>query len=260
MTTHSAIPLLELKWQDIRVVRSNGGRTEILSPGPDATEITKRVPSAFFARKVVVCEGPTEVGLIRNIEDRWAQDHEGRPLPHEGVEVVNGEGSNAPARAKALAALKYRVAFFGDSDKLRPTVKQDMLDSEITVIVWNGKASTEQRLARDLPVSGLRELIALGTELRCLESIRDSMAARLELIEKKAEVADPADLSAWLRLGANEERVREAVGLAAKEKEWFKTIEWGQRLGRLLEKHLADMPDTDLAQKLRTLESWCYGG
>lgn len=76
LTTHSPVALRELTVHDLHIVHCNGGAVEIVAaakPGlADRIQGKLRTGAeAFLAPKVLVCEGATEAGVVRGLDDYW---------------------------------------------------------------------------------------------------------------------------------------------------------------------------------------------
>jgi ABC-type branched-subunit amino acid transport system ATPase component len=74
LTTHSPMAVEALQGADISVVRSDAGTTTIRPVPSELDEVqgTLRAgPSALLARRVAVCEGKTEMGVIRRLIKHW---------------------------------------------------------------------------------------------------------------------------------------------------------------------------------------------
>ena len=258
MTTHSPTVLSELGCEEIRIVRTAAGVTRIFKVESSLHPVLLKSSDAFFARRVFVCEGKTELGLCRALDEWWAAS--GPSLALSGVALADGGGSEAPVRAKVLADLGYEVLLLADSDcELTPSL-QELAAAGVVVVQWADACAVEERLAFDLPWAGLTELLALAAEHRCAGSVRDAVAARLG----DAGVELPADSSLWGTLGLVECEIRKAIGAAAKKQKngkregWFKTVYLGEELGRIVASHYAELANTDLAQKIGMLKSWAH--
>ena len=83
LTTHSPSVLRELTVKELYVVHSKGGVVQIISAaneGLTQLELQGKIRSsteAFLAKKVVVCEGATEVGFLRGFDDHQVGTIEG---------------------------------------------------------------------------------------------------------------------------------------------------------------------------------------
>ncbi|RYG30210.1 MAG: ATP-dependent endonuclease, partial [Burkholderiales bacterium] len=116
ITTHSPVAVRELAGDQLHVVRKVDGLHHITAVGADdETQGTIRLyPEAFLAPSVVICEGASEVGLLRGIDlFRDAQDQVS--LTAAGVAWVDAKGvSQIYGRANAFRNLGYRVAVLRD--------------------------------------------------------------------------------------------------------------------------------------------------
>jgi len=254
LTTHSRVAVTELGASEIRAVRSNGGVTTTFTPTADLQPVLRSVPEAFLGRRVVVCEGATEVGLCWGMEDYWQDRHSGESTACRGVVFVDGGGSQAPIRAQSLAGLGYDIAYFADSDRrVNPTVGQ-LSQAGVAAICWDGGACTEGRVFSDLPWDLVQEALDLAIEEQGRESVIASAASRLGRNANSLS----AHLDSWRDACTTEERIRAALALAAKSSNWYKRRDRAGQLAKIIIKGLPASQNTDLASKLEQLEKWCY--
>ncbi len=257
MTTHSNIAVVELKADELHVVRSKDGTTTIQRV-PGALQATIRsAPEALLAEKIIVCEGKTEFGLCRALDRAWDTQNDGLSMAYLGVVPTVGEssGSAAPRNAKDLASLGYRTAYLGDSDVPINPDETELKAAGVRVIQWADNCAIEQRLCLDLPWSALQELVNLACELNGRSSVLDAIASRLKVSSSQCG----ADINGWVSLAGTQAALRTLIGNAANDKKWFKRIDFGEELGSLVVRHLSDMPDTDTAAKINELRQWVYG-
>ena len=254
LTTHSPTVLSELTADEVCVIRNDAnGDVAIASLPAAAGYILPRTPEALLARKVIVGEGATEVGLVSGLDAYWGQQ-EGRSFAYYGVVIVDGEGSSQPAElAGHLSSLGYEVALLVDSDAQAKVTRA----KGAHVLAWPGNASTEERLAQDLPLDGLHEMLSLAVHSRKSKgsrSVRDAIAA--ELRTKPSEIGD--DIDAWLSSGdLNELRV--AFGKCAKKKGWFKDEGLGKQLGAIAFQNW-DGLGQESKSTLEQLREFAHGG
>lgn len=115
LTTHSPVVLRELTINELYVVHSNAGVVQIIPASSDSLkehEVQGKIRSsaeAFLAKKVVVCEGATEVGFLRGFDDYQVGKGED-PFSYHGLALLNAAGgSKVKAMAKAFHSLCYQV-------------------------------------------------------------------------------------------------------------------------------------------------------
>jgi hypothetical protein len=255
MTSYSPTVVVELAADRLCVVRSISGETKAKQVSLDLQDTIRAVPESLLARKVIVCEGKTEYGICRALGAHWA--HQGKPeLAYMGVAAVEGSGSQGPARASALSELGYRICLYGDSDTVtqwKPSVEQ--LKSEgVRIIIWDENVSTEERIALDVLWQALKDIVALATTLHGQESTLDSICN--ELGKPRSALGDNMD--AWSSFGLSQDIIRKAVGKTAKSKGWFKRIDYGEELGKIVVAQLDHLTGKDLKAKIDELSKWVY--
>lgn len=256
MTTHSPTPILELAAPHIHVVRvSREGKTTVQGVPDDLQGTLKYAPYALLGRKILVCEGETEVGLCWGLEALWQSRNNNESVASRGVVFANGGGTNAPARALALRALGYDVAMLADSDVPIEPDAATLSSQGILVLQWDGSVSTEGRIALDLPFAALKRLVEGVACERGAVSVGDSIAA----CGVPKPNGNQDNLDDWLATGGcSESELRTAVGAAAKKSGWFKTVDGGKLLAAAVAQELGQIAQSDTAQKLDVLERWCY--
>lgn len=254
LTTHSNVAVGELKAEELRVVRSANGTTTIQAVPTDIQNVAIKASEALLSRRVLVCEGATELGLCRGLDSWWGtQDHSSFGL--QGIGLVDGGGSSTASVATKISSLGYCVAYLGDSDvKLDPTPEQ-MRAAGVSVFLWDDDLCLEQRVAEDLPWEGVVDVVHLAMEYFPEASIRDQVAGRLG---KKTESL-PKDVGDWQALG--EAEVRKAVAESAKssgkkKRGWFKRVDIAEELAAVLGRYWKAIEAKDLGRKLAALRAW----
>jgi len=257
MTSHSPAALEELGAPPLHVVRSSDSETTIITMDGSAQGTVRAIPEAFLSPRVIVCEGATEIGLLRSYENKILSTTR-ESLALHGTLTVDGGGSNAPKRASDLRKYGYDVCLFADSDKCtewnNPS-KDELTAAEIEVIIWADECCTEKRVIDDLPdiatLLDLLEKVIEAGEKR--QAILDSINARLG-DDKLASLEDITTYNDAATL-------RKAMHESAKEKAWFKTVGRGELLGNFIfTKPFAQMKETDFAEKITALKDWVLDG
>lgn len=257
-TSHSPVAIREMRAADVFCVRSEGGMTEVRSAEVTASDANtaqrhlRANPDAFLARRVIVCEGETEQGMLRALDEIWAKTTDSFAL--QGVIAVSGGGSSAPAFACHLATLKHPVLLFLDGDRpLASVIQAELKELGVQCEVWPGNLALEPRMFLDLPWDAVKELIFNVANRSSAESVRDSINARC----KKMAIPELADLA--LPTSLDSTGLREAIGITAHEKDWFKSVSLGEELGRNIEQHLAKMSATPFATGIANVRAWANG-
>lgn len=243
-TTHSPVVLQELSIAELNVVR-RAPRTGITTvvpantpyPGLDAQSQPRANPQAYLAPIVLVCEGKTEVGLVRGLDDYWVGQ---RLLPFStaGVVPISGGGvDKAPPIAGYFRSLGYRVGLLLDSD-CEPDdteILNKLTRAGVKIFRWAPGYATEDHLFRDLPVKSVAALIKTAA------AFQDSEQSFLDRLAKKYSKKQFKSVSE-VENAASEVELRIALGELAKsrtkdkkdgrERGWFKDISHAEWIGR----------------------------
>ena len=253
LTTHSPTVLIELEAAEVAVTRRAADGTVTVRSLPSAVDyILKRTPQALLARKVIVAEGATEVGLCHALDEAWTTET-GGSFGYRGVVVVDGEGGTQPAEISGnLAMLGYEVALLIDSDAKAKTSKA----AGAVILAWPGGICTEQRLATDLPDAAIKQM-ALQADERGGRGVRDALADQLNV---KPAVLSDAEPTTWPDV-VDIKSFRTAFGTVAKRRNqaWFKSREQGVFLGRLVAEHWDSLANTPTHAVLGKLKDFAHG-
>ncbi len=249
VTTHSPVAVEEFSAGDLQIVRSEHGMTRIMRVPEELQGLARGAAEAFLARKVLVCEGKTEVGLCRALDDWWTTDQGKEPFSCLGVVPVEGGGrTNAPGKAIDFARLGYGVAFLGDSDAELQPPATELEANGIKAVLWADNLAIEERVALDLPWEGVRQVAELAMEANGCLPVRDQVAQRVGL--------RAADLPPVPAQWAESSALREAIGAVTKTLGCFKRIDLGEMLGKIVVRYLSQIAERDLARKIGELRLW----
>jgi len=255
LTTHSPVVLRELTVNELYIVHSKAGTVRVVPTFCDglvAHEAQGKIRSsaeAFLSKKVVVCEGATEVGFLRGFDDY--QFGKGKdPFSYHGVSLLNAGGaSKIKALAEAFKLLGYEVCVLADGDaekQFSPANEAELRDKGIPVHVWTDKLSLEERAFQDLPWASVIASVKLAQTVPGLTVYANVRSKYLkELSEDVGTWAESADL-------------RLAIGKAAKSCDWFKDITRGDLWVQAISPSFGD-PDfskKDIPVKLSKLWEW----
>jgi predicted ATPase len=258
VTTHSPVVLRELTILDLHIVHENQGKIEIIKAALPGIEdlIQGNIRSqaeAFLSKKIIVCEGATEVGLCRGLDLYWSQ--QGKCIfSLNGTTCFDANGANKIRKvAENLKKLKYEVAVLADSDS-DDFSENDSLELKkigVDVFKWEEDKSIEQQIFNDLPWEGVRETISYLTENgRSEEAIKDSVKSKF-IENSNSNFQD--DINNWL----DSSSYRESIALVAKEQGWFKKQslmeEWFQNI---IVRYISQMDKTKFTEKIKELKEW----
>lgn len=259
LTSHSPVVVRELSVSDLFVVIANNGVIRVSSANTgelDADNMQaylRTTPEAFLARKVLVCEGKTECGLARGLDDCWVNEENKDSFALLGIAVADGNGKDrAPQVANALLSLGYDVALLLDSDKPPNAAALAQARQKGAVIVqWDGNHSTEERMFVDLPWPAIEKLISLAIERKSEQSVVASINNRISTDQMKF-----TDRNSLLLEDNDSHDFRVVLGETAKACAWYKDISWGECLAKIIYDALADIQCKPLAGGISQLRRW----
>ena len=276
MTTHSPLVIEAVEVDDLHIVRKTSDGVVTVTRVPHELEgarrgyvqgVARALPAALLAKRIVVCEGKTEVGLLRGLAPAWDVDEE-TPLALMGTCFVLGGGADSPRRARLLCDLGFEVLLLADDDLDRGNLAAwnalaaEAADAGVAVLRWPQGQAVEDQLFGGLPLAGVDDLIELRIESsddpdNGAQSIRDLVADRLDCDAADLDGPSVADWQA--ATGAQFEDITSALADAAKAKSWFKNETMGRAVAAVLLKHLESVPsDSPLVTTLHQVRQFCY--
>ncbi|KPF81120.1 chromosome segregation protein SMC [Brevundimonas sp. AAP58] len=225
LTTHSPVALQELSGSQLWVVRHDDGSVlmECVGVADDVQSTIRVFPEAFLARSVIVCEGGSEVGLLRGL-DR-CRVAAGKPsLMALGVALVDAGGvDKIYKRAIALRKLGYRCQVLRDDD-VQPDAAEEkaFVEGGGELTMWSNGRKLEQEVFICLDDDAIGALLDYAEELHDASHLNDHIKS------VSGGVATYNDLRAEMLVGSLTGPQRELLGNASslKKKGWFKSITW----------------------------------
>jgi hypothetical protein len=256
MTTHSDVVLAELPAPSLFIVsRSLGSVSEIkhaLSSG-DISRVLKGAPRALFARRILLCEGATELGLMLGVREHYPDRHGGVPIEQMGSAIIDGGGSAGPPLALALRALGYHVGLFRDSDrKLDAHFATKLQAQGVRVIEYGGELNTERAVFQSANNTQIESLLELVTGFISEPTLMDHLEKGFPAID----VTESFD--EWDLVG-DDANLRFRMSDLAAEKSWFKTAERGRAISPIVLEIMNGSPASAIGACFNTVENWLYG-
>lgn len=242
VTTHSRDVLVELAAKNLYLMRQNAN---VLVAFDDSFQgCLRKTPEAFFAKKIILCEGATEVGICRALNSFRVEKGEDSNSVL-GIRIVDGTGSNFVNYCKSFINAGFKVCIVCDSDD--PGInskKEELIAMGAKIVDCENGNSIEKQVISDLPWYGVRELmdyrIGQYDEISVKDAVSHSFGSPLQV---GWEAQDSIDL-------------RMAISQAAINKEWFKRIDHGTKLGEICMKYINDMTGKPLKNEFDNLMKW----
>ena len=232
MATHSPVVVRELSGSQLFVIRPTAANHEILPVGTsnNIQGTVRLYPEAFLASSVIVCEGASEVGLLRGLDEyRASSGHDS--LNAMGTALVDCGGGDANRifnRAAAFQRLGYHAAVVRDAD-LTPTVKvaSDFVNGGGKIVAWRNGRALEDELFLSLSCDAVAELISRAIELQGKQVIDSHIRSSTDNGMNLQSILAERDSGSFAAESRN------ALGRAARKKPgWFKTLSFMEDIGR----------------------------
>ncbi len=239
MTTHSVSTICECSVEEIAILNNRAGEVTLhfLHSGDKETDgliqrILRTDPSAFLSKRIVVCEGKTEIGLLRAF-DTCNSIITGERFAYNGVSsALGGGGTKFFDLAILLKDCGYDVCILMDSDLQDEEEKKlEIMNKGIPVFSWNVGNAIEEQLYSDCSIDGANKLLQLAIEFKSYDHVKTKVKSSYPegnrpfcFDDENEQITIQEDISL-----ENKRR----IGTLAKSKkcEWYKRIDLGEKLG-----------------------------
>ena len=240
----------ELSGDQLVVVRKAGGShmATVVGTRNDIQGTIRSFPEAFLAPSVLVCEGATEVGLIRGL-DIFLTAKGQVSLHARGVSLVDANGvTRLYNRADPFREFRYRVAVLRDDDEQPDAmVEANFQTGGGTLFKWRSGRALEDELFQSLPDPAVLVLLTkaeayLGSEVLDGQ-IRSLSGNTLSLAACKTAVTPQS---------------RSVMAIAAKSKlnPWYKNVTRAEEIGRDAVAPYLDQGDPALMAIINQIWEW----
>jgi putative ATP-dependent endonuclease of OLD family len=259
MTSHSPVALRELTADQVFIVRSRRGRHTALRAGmvDDIQGMLRKDAEAFLARSVVVCEGASEVGFARGLDQHWVDEGQSSFFALGGAYVDTG-GSDPDRcfqRGCALIRLGYRVLVLADADK-PPT--QALVDTFHEVggvsVTWRPGRALEDELFHSLSDDAIEELLAKAVENLGRDLVNDHIKSKSG---GKVDL-DAVEFEPILAGFSSDTKTLLGVASRTKGNGWFKSVTTFQEVAKdIVGPHLVNA-DADFQVLINKFRAWTH--
>ncbi|HCD6624523.1 AAA family ATPase [Pseudomonas aeruginosa] len=261
ITTHSPVAVRELSGNQMCVVRQaqDGSHLVQVAGTEDDVQSTLRSdPEAFLAKKVIVCEGASEVGFVRGLDQHWTSLN-GNSMLAAGTSFVNvggGQPDRCFRRGLALRRLGYRVMVLLDADVApSPAVVQEFQNAGGEYITWRPGRALEDELFLSLPDAAIDQLLQHAEQMNDADIVNAHInthsngALSTAIIQAQRQAQQPYSLE-----------VRQVLAAASRTRRsgWFKSVTSFEVLARSVVGPLGNNMDPDLFAILNRLYGWAH--
>jgi putative ATP-dependent endonuclease of OLD family len=225
-TTHSPVVVRELDVTQLWMARNVNASLFLLQPSADLQGTTRTYPEAFLGKKVIICEGASEVGIVRGLDqylNSLLDPTYAGGLALRGVIPIDAGGFGKIHKvAQAFQSVGYPAAIFRDSD-VTLTSEQTTAESNFIalggqVFAWPDGQHLESGLFTHVSDDVILQLLEYAKELRTPESIDVDLRSFSQGSYNLKKIEDEMNL-----LGISDDN-RTLLGLTANKREWFKRI------------------------------------
>lgn len=244
ITTHSRDVLVELEAHNL--FRMKNGGNGLFQFSVDMQGCLRTNPEAFFADRVIICEGPTEVGFVRAINSFRKNTGKGN-IALKGIRLANGNGSSQVEYAEGFNKAGYDVCMFCDSDVEAINKKKAGLKANgIKIIDTQNENALEDQIFLDLDWAGVLELLEYRKSVRNEDKI-------ITQVSKFHSQPFPAD-----NFTKETAELRIALSKASTEdkRDWFKRTDHGEKIGIICCNRMAQYAGKHLHSQIEQLNKW----
>ena len=244
VTTHSRDVVVESKANSIYLMKKDSNLFHQFEP--ELQGLLRSQPEAFFARRVILCEGATEYGIIRAL-DQHLQGKDKLGLSARSIAIVDSKGGdNFYQYAIWLKYKGFDVITFNDDDNTAIlSTKKEATNAGVRMAICDAGNAFEQQLFNDVPWNIVIALAQLAKNIlseeavvSCLDGIQSISDLNSTIVERQFEI-------------------RQKLGTQSKKKGWYKNVTDGENLGELLFLHMDTIEDgKTLRKELYTLIDW----
>lgn len=238
ITTHSSNVIEELNAENIYLMRRDS--KNLINFDNDFQACLRSNPSSFFGKKIIVCEGKTEIGICRAL-NKFREKKNNLNFETIGIGLADGRGANLYLYSKKFKEAGFDVCVLCDSDVEDKTQKDELISSGILIVDYDKGNSIEDQVFNDLPWKKINDLI---------EKI------------KRAREDDSSDLSEQIKndisnlIKNDTPENRKKLAKIAKDGKWFKRIDFGEILGQIWFDSLPELNNTTLKTQYEKLNEW----
>jgi predicted ATP-dependent endonuclease of OLD family len=271
MTTHSRDVITELDSTDLIIIHHNRRTSEIIINNfeqkiENLQKCVRACPEAFFAKKVIVCEGATEVGICRAFDQHRQLVEKKPPLSFTDCAYIDGTGNELESRAVQLNDANFKVAILCDSDQIGlNSQKTDLANKGIRLFDCETNNDIETQIFLDLPWKGINELIEYVIKANGWnENVIKSKVQKYfdsELPENWLESDTVGMRIALAEASTNKETDKDKKSKdkdknKKKKTDWFKRVDHGEFLGSIIFKYIVELKKQRIGEIFNGLSSW----
>jgi hypothetical protein len=260
MTTHSPTALKELSGRQLYIMRRGDQAHNCIhvATKDDVQGTIRCHPEAFLATAVLVCEGASEVGFVRGLDQHRSTNTNNPSIHALGICLVDAGGvDRIYSRATPLRDVGYAVAVLRDDDK-KPdaATEQGFTSKGGGLFCWQEGRSIEDEIFLSVCDATVVRMVEYARTIHGNELIDQHLSS---ISQNSFSIA--AYVSAFTpNTGTEQQRqvARQWIAAASKNKSnpWFKNISAMEHIGREIIAPNLGSSATTFRQKVNDIFSW----
>jgi hypothetical protein len=259
VTSHSPVVLRELNAHQLSRICETAEGHKIISAKTDegSQGALRSFPEAFLAKSVVLCEGASEVGFIRGLDQYFVSQGKSS-ISARGIYLVDTGGvSKLYKSAPTLQAMRYRVASFRDDDVAPDVEAESKFENQSgSVFKWAPGQKIEAAIIKAAAPELIVAILDAGIKFVGEDATNEHI---------KSASGNVADLERIQAAGAsglvsNQEVEWLIAAATTKKNSWFKTVGRMEYLARESIGPAIENMDADFRQVVGQLFAWSFDG
>lgn len=234
-TSHSPTVLQELSYSQVFLVRNSSieQKTNILAIPEDAQGALRASSPSFLAKSVIVCEGKTEIGFVRGLDQFRVEEKDRNSIDATGTALLDcggGSPSRAFQKARIFQDLGFRVAVFIDNDVVIPeSESKQFIGNGGKLFHWQEGQSIEDAIFFSATNKVIHSILEAAETINDCDP--DLLYSRLSSVSEGKLTFDDAKDAAYGEF-LDEEDIAFIAKAAGGKKGWFKDIGRMESLSR----------------------------
>jgi energy-coupling factor transporter ATP-binding protein EcfA2 len=252
INTHSRNVIVELDAKDIFLIEKNKSRMQLFDS--DIQGCLRRFPEVVFAKKIIVCEGKSEVGLLRAFNE-YRIKIKRKNISHLGVILLDGNGHQSQEYASLLSKYHFEVCLFCDSDDTTFNSKKEaLINSGIKIFDWDNNDCLEVAICKDLPSKNFHELLKRSIDILVLKTRKERKDVMTSMADSLKQRMGKSDLV--IKDVIDTPEFRQAVGNYLHDKDCFKDIDRGEIMGQIVFECIENIIGSKVEEIFGNISNW----
>ena len=247
ITTHSSNVIEELCAEDIFLKKPN--ENKLISFDKSFQGCIRNNANAFFAKRILLCEGATEFGICRALNTYRIEKNKPN-FEFLGISLVNGTGVNMINYCQKFKEAGFDICLFCDSDDETVNSKKcNLKQIAVEIVDCDSNNAIEQQVFNDLPWDNVLQLIQYVIE----DKGEQNIFSQLE-IKNREDIKETLEMRT--KIGQISSNKGENNNDKKKGKAWFKRIDHGKEIGKVWFSAIEKLEGKRLKTEFDLLMGW----